>query len=130
MIQRGRESEEARKVAELAPPIPRPEPPDNLTPAQAVIWRRIVDCEAAGWFKPSQFGMLTNYCRLEVWGDELAISADSKAKGEFIRVSHEMIAIARSLRLTHQSRYYPEAAGRKAAAGGARPWERALPAVG
>ena len=128
MIQRGRKSEESLKLAEMAPKIARPDPADGLTEAQAVVWRRIVGCEAEGWFKASQLGLLANYCRLEVWSNELASAVDAKERREFIAISHEMASVARALRLTNQSRYYPEQAGRKAAAAQSRPW--GVPAAG
>lgn len=125
MKQRGRVSEAALEVAELAKDIGRPPPPDNLTPAQAAVWTSIVDCEAQGWFKPTQFGMLANYCRLHIRCDELAVAIGQSddALTKFLRCSHELTSIARSLRLTHQSRYYPETAGKKSSATGPRPWD-------
>lgn len=124
MKQRGRESEAALQVAELAPKVGRPDPPDYLKPGEAQVWTDIVDTEAAGWFKKSQFGMLANLCRLQNYCNEIANSPAPNWQ-EFRQCSHELTSIARSLRLTHQSRYYPETAGKKASTStGPRPWDR------
>ena len=119
MTQRGRKSDASLEVAELAPVIARPPPPERLTPEQAAIWRRIVECENPGFFKASQFGMLANYCVLEAMSERpVELEIDS---AEFIRISHEMTSIARSLRLTNQARYVPDKAVLRPGAG-ARPW--------
>jgi hypothetical protein len=116
MTQRGRKSEASLEVAELAPIIGRPPPPADLTPEQAAVWSRVVECESPGFIKASQFGLLTNYCVLE---------ARSRTEGletkELVQISHEMTSIARSLRLTNQSRYVPDKASLRAP-GGSRPW--------
>jgi hypothetical protein len=111
----GRKSEASLEVAQMAPIVARPEPPDRLKAAEAAVWRRIVECESPGFIKASQFGMLATYCVLEAKTEQPVETA------ELIKISHEMGSIARALRLTNQSRYRPEAAERKSGAG-ARPW--------
>src|SRR4051812_29825321 len=115
MKQRGRQSEASLEVAELAPIVGRPPPPADLTPEQAVVWRRVVECESPGFIKASQFGLLTNYCVLE------ARSRTPLETKELVQISHEMTSIARSLRLTNQSRYQPDKASLRTG-GAARPW--------
>ena len=123
MKQRGRKSEASLQVAELAPKVGRPPPPDYLTDEQALIWRRIVDCERPGFIKSSQFGLLANYCVLEDLSRRLDLD-DANERKELRQISHEMTSIARSLRLTNQSRYTPETAARKSETSeGPRPWE-------
>jgi hypothetical protein len=118
MKQRGRKSEASLEIAELAPVVARPPAPERLTAEQAAIWTRVIGCESPGFIKESQFGLLANYCVLE--------SASFTASAlDLLKISHEMTSIARALRLTNQSRMYPDTAGRKAAAAVERPWQRA-----
>lgn len=61
---RGRKS---RAELEVVQPthevIPRPRPPQDLTPEQADEWRRIVNRLPADWFPDETFPVLAQYCR-------------------------------------------------------------------
>jgi hypothetical protein len=54
----------AAALAVLPPePLPAPEPPAELTEAQADIWRGIVRCRQPGYFDGACEALLVTYCR-------------------------------------------------------------------
>lgn len=74
----GKQSAEARSVATLAQQITDvqriefPDPPYELSEAEAAKWNAIVrDC-AADWFTPKSHQLLTQYCRHIVRADRIA----------------------------------------------------------
>lgn len=96
--------------------IDRPQPPAELTPDQSVEWVRIVERLKADWFKPEHLGMLSQLCRHTVEASEIAVRIqDEKLNPEFNvatydrllkmqeRESRAITALARTMRLTHQS---------------------------
>ena len=124
MKQRGRKSDAALEVAQMAPAVARPPPPAHLTPAQAAVWTRVIECERPGFIKSTQYGLLESYCMLEAARNALNLD-DAAGRKELVQISLGMHSIARGLRLTNQSRYHPEKAATLANQAGERPWTRA-----
>ena len=120
-------------------PGQRPEPPTDLTAPQAAIWRAVVSTKPADWFGADTQPLLRSYCRHTASAETLAKhiakleDADDLDIGLYAdllkardRETRAMAALARSMRLTQQSRYTPQAAGTKAGSVGAaarKPWE-------
>jgi hypothetical protein len=120
----------------------RPEPPANLAPHEAVIWREVVDSEPVDFFATAALrGILADYCRHRASADQVSealgsfkpawLKLDDGAKRYKLLLqmrelsTRAALSTATKLRLTNQSRYLPrgaEAAGRHAARG-PRPWE-------
>jgi phage terminase small subunit len=133
---RGRKSRAELSVPKIAPTVQRPEPPPELSEAQAELWRSIVGSLPANWIRPEHHGILVAYCRAASMGDYLheqiaqALADGSAADVDMLnkltmmaeRESRALIACARSLRLTPQSRWRPDTAARKADSPG-RPWD-------
>jgi hypothetical protein len=117
MAQRGRRS--AASLAVVATlPGQRPEPPVDLTPAQAQVWRAVASTKPADWFTADSHPLLAAYCRHVVAADRIArlidnLEAEERPDlGEYNhllkmrdRESRAMVGLARSMRLTQQSRY-------------------------
>lgn len=143
MRQRGIRS----KAAELAVVIPgefgkRPEPPDFLTERQAEIWRETTSSEPTEFFSSAASrGLLADYCRHRESAENVSGIIDTfkpewLKNGEGVKRYQALLRIretettaamrmARSLRLTNQSRYMPNKAARAGlnAAMGPKPWE-------
>jgi hypothetical protein len=141
MRQRGRKS-----AAELAVVVSgdfgkRPDPPDHLTERQAEIWRETTASEPLEFFNSAALrGLLADYCRHRQAAEDVSAIIDSfkpewLKNGEGVKRYQVLLRIretettaamrmARSLRLTNQSRYVPHSAARTALnARGPRPWE-------
>jgi hypothetical protein len=80
----------------------QPPAPDHLTTEQREIWKRIIASLPSGFIKPSQLGLLANYCLLEDMSRRVNV-ASAHARREFRQNTHEMVSIARALRLTNKS---------------------------
>jgi hypothetical protein len=76
-------------------------PPSHLTTSQREIWNRIIGSVPAGHIKPSQLGLLAHYCMLEDMGRGFNLAGTS-ARRELRQNAHEMVSIARALRLTNR----------------------------
>jgi hypothetical protein len=135
MAGRGRKSK-----AELAVTTPandrRPAPPRELTKAEADQWRAIVSRMPSSWFSVENLPLLSDYCRRICRARVIAEQIDAceldnlKRYAALQKMAHletnAMIALARSLRLTLQSRVRSDAAGARVASTptGPRPWEQ------
>ncbi|RJT32104.1 hypothetical protein D3227_27270 [Mesorhizobium waimense] len=125
MGSRGRKSAEALTVVTLANRI-APDAPYHLTDAQAAIWRGIVDTLPAEFFPSESFDTLAAYCRhacevRRLSGEVERFKTEWLRDGEGLRrygvliklrelEVRSMLAAARSLRLTNQSRYRADSA--------------------
>ena len=121
----------------------RPEPPEELTPAQAAEWRAVVGRLPVDWFPRETHAMLAEYCRHVVSARMLGQMIDriecpesgaEKVEGEESfslgtyadllkmrdRESGRVIALARSMRITQQATYDPK---KKKGKVGNSPWE-------
>jgi hypothetical protein len=128
-------------VVQLTPELRRPAPPADLTTAQAVVWRAVVDHMPADWFRPETLDLLAAYCRhicrerfLSAELDRCPATALStedglghfgKLSAAAERESRAALALARSMRLTQQSRYDAAKAARAVGSQriGPAPWE-------
>lgn len=89
----------------------RPEPPPELSQAQKAVWRSVVDTKPPEFFDAAQFPLLVDYCRAVVLQDELAKNLCATAINDFDKLAKLKTSLARSLRITNQSRYNPDKAG-------------------
>lgn len=122
----------------------RPEPPEDLTPAQAAIWKSTVASEAADFFRTSALrDLLFDYCchrasardltkQINLYDLDVANTPDvvamvSKLLKDRDRETKAAADKATKLRLTNQARYTPQAAATAAknASTQRKPWETA-----
>jgi hypothetical protein len=98
------------------PQYQRPEPPEDLEPAAAEVWRATVSSMRPDHFHPGMFPLLRCYCRAVVAGEMLAAergrrTVDDPDFARLTRLCNEQgkatLALARSLRLTPKSRRDP-----------------------
>lgn len=115
-------------------PLVRVVAPDDLTPAEAALWRAVVDSKPAEWFGPDSVPLLVEYVRAKTMCDwlngQIAVARDAGETKElktFLMLrdmeAKRVANLATKLRLTQQSRYTPQAAAtadRKA--GNRKPW--------
>lgn len=141
MVKRGRKSADELSVTILTAAAPAPDAPYDLSDEAADIWQGVVNTLPADFIPPEMYDVLAAYCRhtatarfvsreidrftldwLKVEGgverlNKLAALRDRETRG--------MLATARALRLTSQSRYRAETAATlrgKASSGRSRPW--------
>jgi hypothetical protein len=121
----------------------RAEPPEDLTPEEAVIWRGTVSSEPAEFFNTAALrAMLKDYCCHRAEADRIT-SIVRQFKTDWLKSSEGMkryqvllkardlecrgaAAMARALRLTNQSRFRSDTAGtaaKHAAKGRTMPWD-------
>lgn len=135
---RGRISGAALAVAAIGPDgvtsLRRPDAPDELTAEQAEEWRAVVNRLPAEWFPRETWPLLASYCRHIVTGRRVAqLIAACEAREDFDvqeydrllhmqeRESRAICALARSMRLSHQSTY--DAKKTKPLRASKKPWE-------
>ncbi len=81
---RGRTSAAALSVVTALKTIRRPDPPQDLTDEQSVIWRAVVDSMAADWFGAATFPLLVQLCRHVVTAGKVAqLQAAEEASEDF-----------------------------------------------
>lgn len=108
--------------------------PKELSPAEAKLWREMVESKPADWFGPDCWPVLKEYVRAAVMCDQLAKTAAKAVNAKATdlrpvldmrdREAKRMADLATKLRLTQQSRYTPHAAATAdKRANGKRPWQ-------
>lgn len=124
----------AAKDAPTAPTTLAPVP-DDLSPAEAKVWRTTVESKPADWFGPDSYPLLKEFVRAAAMCDHLAQPIADAVEAKDTRKiraglnmrdreAKRMADIATKLRLTQQSRYTPGAAATAdRRAGGKRPWQ-------
>jgi len=125
MKQRGRKSAES-----MAAPKPtdisskRPPPLASLTAEQAEVWQKVTSCYPPDYFRPSERDLLAMYCRHVVESGRLSrlvesvtdegVKADLDGYAKLLqardRETRAATALARSMRITHQSRTHKDTA--------------------
>ena len=130
MGQRGPKSANDLAVAPAEPlenARSRPVPPEGFGKPEADIWRRIVAAMPASWFKREHLDMLARYCQHQVRAERFNRWANATT-GETLndgfsledfdrlcrmaeRESRASLALARSMRITHQAQLRAETAG-------------------
>ena len=122
----------------------RPEPPGDLTFRQVQIWNEVVASEPAEFFNSGATrGLLADYCIHREETEKItrvinrytsaSLTSYSEAQdySTLLRMrdleTKLVVSLARSLRLTNQSRYEDRTAARDArkVAPGPKPWEQA-----
>ena len=105
----------------------RPAAPDCLTANQAAVWQMVVKSMPADWFGAETHPLLKQYCRHVITAREvdklisehLAGELDLKVYNRLLimrsRESAALTALARTMRMTQQSRIDPKTAGRRIA---------------
>ena len=129
--QRGRKG--AAQLSVVVPIGPtRPEPPRELLPAEAEVWRLTVSAMKPDWFGAETHPLLRAYCThvaLVQWlGAELRdLAVDTPAFRKLASMhcaQSKMIAsLATKLRITPQSNRRSSRDGRSPTPPGPRPWE-------
>jgi hypothetical protein len=138
MNQRGRKSASALAVAGLES-IPRHAPPETLSDLESEIWVMVVDALPADWFGRDQLPLLLSYCKHSAqaqfldeqiaafdaqWlADDDGLKRYDKLLGMRERETRQITALARSMRITQQSRTHKDTAGTSAKKGATeKPW--------
>lgn len=122
----------------------RPDPPAELTPRQAELWREIVASEDPKFFDTGALrGLLASYCQHREAAEKInevinSFDALWLRNGEAVKRYQTLLrmrdleargaaGMATKLRLTNQARYTPHGAASAArtAAKGPKPWEAA-----
>ena len=131
METRGRKS-----VAELSvvPVLPgqRPDPPADLSDAEARCWRTVVLTKPAEWWGADTGMLLKAYCRAAIQHDVISAVINAiparrlyeRMRRAQVAASGEVARLATKMRLPQQSRYTAQSAAtadRKATS--RRPWE-------
>lgn len=126
MRQRGRKSRFTHAAPTAAPARPVAAP-EGFPEDAAAIWRRVVVALPGGWFGPEHRDMLSAYClhaaaanrfQLELAGMDAdtscpdSIMAANRLSGMAERESRAALAMARSMRITHQAQTTPTEAAR------------------
>jgi len=143
VVKRGRKSSAEASIFVIDGGISRrPEPAEDLTEAQAEIWRETVSSEPVEWFNTAALrSMLADYCRhrdaamnistvLNDFKPEWIKNAEGAKRYSGLLKMREAetraaASLAGKLRLTNQSRYTPQSAGTatRNSAKGLKPWE-------
>lgn len=140
MKQRGRKSATALAVAGVES-IPRHAPPQDLTDLETEIWVMVVDALPAEWFGRDQLPLLLAYCKHSARAQLLDKEIDAfdpqwlkdddglrrydKLLAMRDRETKQITSLARSMRITHQSRTHKNKAGtmaRKSSGDSGKPW--------
>ena len=126
MAQRGRKSAASLEIVaakgNTTEVVPRPEPPEGLTPDQVDVWLEIVNSLPADWIKPESQALLKHYCRHIVSGNRVAelIATLEQQPGPFDTDEYDKLlkmqeregraasSLATRLRITPQSYYDPK----------------------
>lgn len=126
MIQRGRKSRFTQAAPTAAPARPVAVP-EGMPEDAAAIWRRVAVAMPGGWFGPEHREMLAAYClhaaaarRFQLALADMdvdtscpdAIMAANRLSGMAERESRAALAMARSMRITHQAQATPAEAAR------------------
>ena len=140
MQQRGRKSTAGLVAASNIEPIPRVPPPGNLSDYEAAVWQAVVNTKPADWFQADTLPLLLSYCKhvshaatldqeimefnREWLRDDEGVKRYKLLTDMRERESRAMTALARSMRLSHQSQYRAEGAATvKGKQKAAKPWQ-------
>jgi len=141
MRQRGRKSSAAISLTPQVESLPRHAPPEELSELETEIWLMVINALPADWFGRDQLPLLLAYCKhsaraqmldTEIDASDIAWLKDDEGLKRYDKLlsmrdreSKQIIALARAMRITHQSRTHKDTAGRQAnkGGGGPKPWE-------
>lgn len=136
MKQRGRTSAAALATV-TAFPMRMLAAPDDLTAEEADVWARVAATKPGDWWDAASMPLLAQYARSVVQSEVVAglvrnvltnLQTDPGDLGRYkelrkiqVALSGEMTMLARSMRLTQQSRYVPDKKTPKT--GMDKPWQ-------
>ena len=141
MAQRGRKSAAGLSII-ASVTMQRPAPPDDLTEKERELWLAITNSKSVDYFDAGTEVLLTEYCRLKTTIEVMAVqinlfdpewlaSDDGVKRYRALtnirdQAQGRLGTLARSLRLTNQSRFQPTSAAVRSSPGKAnnRLWER------
>ena len=141
MKQRGRRSVASVAMAGAVQAIPRHAPPEDLSDLETEIWVMVVDALPADWFGRDQLPLLLAYCKhsaraqlldKEIDGFDLQWLKDDDGLRRYDKMlamrereTRQITSLARSMRITQQSRTHKDKAGSmaKKESGSAKPWQ-------
>src|SRR5690606_3434547 len=121
-------------------PLRMVRPPDDLSPEEAEVWARVTATKPSEWWDAGSVPLLSQYCRAVVQaelvaglvastGKAMLTDPDELARYKELRkiqstLSGEITSLARSMRLTQQSRYNAKNSDTASRKGGApsKPW--------
>jgi hypothetical protein len=117
-------------ITELFPP---PDPDSTLTEGERAIWCKTVGSKPRDWFKPESLELLTAYCKhasraryfddlIERTGPE-DLDQLGKLAGMREKETRAVLALARSMRLTHQAQHRADSKKTNTSGLPPRPWE-------
>jgi hypothetical protein len=120
MRQRGRKGAAHLELAAIVRPQPKLQPPAYLTKRQRTEFAEIIDTTSASHFAASDVPLIASMARVNLLVRELARGKDFASYEKAIRMQ---VLLARSLRLTVQSRTDPKTVGRNVSPPMPPPWE-------
>ena len=141
MAQKGRKSTAGLSIVTPVT-LQRPPPPDELNEKERAMWVDITNSKAVEYFDAGTVVMLAEYCRLKTTIEVMAVqinlfdpewlaSDDGVKRYRALtnirdQAQGRLVTLARSLRLTNQSRFQPTSAATRSSPGKAnnRLWER------
>jgi len=121
----GRKSSASLQTVSIDCKSVRPTAPDCLTTDQAEVWQSVVKSMPADWFGAETHPLLSQYCRHVITARVVDKLIAERAAGELdlklynrllimrARESAALTALARTMRMTQQSRIDPKTAGRR-----------------
>ena len=118
--QRGRKSAEHLRLTAVDLEQPKLQPPPYLTKRQRTEFSEIVDTAAANHFVASDVKLIASLAQVNLLVRELARGKDFASYEKAVRMQ---VLLARSLRLTVQSRSDPKTVGRNVPPQLRHPWE-------
>ena len=139
MKQRGRKSS-AELATVTAMPLRMVQPPEDLSPEESSVWARVTATKPSEWWDAGSVPLLAQYCRAVVQselvselvrsvGQAMLTDPDELGRYKELRkiqnaLSGEITSLARSMRLTQQSRYNAKNSDTASRKGGgpSKPW--------
>jgi hypothetical protein len=123
MERRGRKSAAAQAVVPFPIEQHRPDPPKELSATEAQVWTDLVRSMPPDWFPECTHALLALYCQaivrvrlIDTLIGKTDLNTDPKAYNRLAltldRERKAIITLSRAMRLTNQSRYVPQTAGR------------------
>ena len=115
-------------------------PPDDLSPEESAVWARVTATKPSEWWDAGSVPLLAQYCRAVVQselvgelvrsvGTAMLTDPDELVRYKELRkiqnaLSSEITSLARSMRLTQQSRYNAKNSDTASRRGGgpSKPW--------
>lgn len=134
--QRGRKSVAAQAIGQVVTLPERPRAPTELNDEEVSVWDQVVGAHPGDWISRDQVPLLIQYVRHVVGARRVAQLITQHEAGEqfdtgaYLKLltaqqteSKQIVLLARSMRITNQSRYVPHAGGARPSPQNPKPWE-------